>query len=645
MRKLSVALSCVALLLTIAWWARGAPQETRWREVAPGVWRSAGLPCGYALIDGDAALLIGAAREMDWRGLKSLNVRRIERCLLTHAHRDTSALVPELIADGVAVQAPKASAEWLHSEGVRRFWSACLPTLVPGQEPGLRDRTFNAFNYLVHSRGIDAIDCSLEDGQVIDWRGWRLTVLATPGHSRDHVAFAATRSSQATAQPLVFCGDAFATRGKLWSPYTTDWDHWTDLGLKASAESLRKLAALRPTVLCPEHGPVLRDEVVAALEETAKAADEVGFLKSFERFSKQRLGDEPRYEFLAKEQVATAGEKPWTKLSPHLFLTGNTFVLRSEAGPIVVIDPFGATLAEQIRRLQRDEQLGPIEVVLISHAHNDHYVGLHQLPNRDSFEVWTLEDIARPIAEPLRVTAFGLDARSIRTDRWLKANETATWREFSFAVRHFPGQTYFTMGLQTAIDGRQCFFTADNFFHADQFSGSGGWSGRNRGWPDLYAQSAQAVLDAKPEWVLAEHGGAFVFNAEDFQRRVAWGKAAAKAADAISSSGRFRRDWNPSRVQVEPLLVRVRAGETARTSVVIENPLAQPETLRLRLDHGAVTSAWSREVIVPANGTARVELTLTVSDQLPAGRHVVPLIVMSNDIEDGGDSFVVVDRE
>jgi hypothetical protein len=160
----------------------------------------------------------------------------------------------------------------------------------------------------------------------------------------------------------------------------------------------------------------------------------------------------------------------------------------------------------------------------------------------------------------------------------------------------------------------------------------------------LYALSAQAVLDAKPDWVLAEHGGAFVFNAEDFQRRVAWGNAAAKAADAISPSGCFRRDWNPSRVQVEPLLVRVRAGETARTSVVIDNPLARSETLQLRLDHGSVVSPWSREVIVAANGSVRVELPLTVADQLPVGRHVVPLIVSVNELEDGGDSFVVVER-
>ncbi len=652
MRRALVLILCCLILSLVTWWTRGGVTGEKavaiWNEVEPNILRSVGFPCGYVLIDGDAALLIGAARTVDWRALQSKGVKRIEGCLLTHHHRDTSALADELIKTGTKVRAAKASAEWLSTEGVARFWKACLPELIPGREPTLKERTFNSFTYLVHPRGLDEIDCSLEEGQVIEWRSWTLKVVATPGHSRDHLSFAVTRGQPTNKDleansPVVFCGDAIASRGKLWSPYTTDWDHWTDMGLKASAESLRKLAKLRPRRLYPEHGPVMKEDLVAALEETALAVDEVGFLKSFERFSKQRLGNEPKYEFLAKDQVATAGEKPWTKLSPHLYLTGNTFVLRSDSGSLLVLDPFGANLAEQIRRLQRDEQLGPIEVVLISHAHNDHYVGLHQLPNRESFQVWTLDEIARPIAEPFGRTAFGLDARSIRTDRWLKSGETVVWHEFSFEVRHFPGQTYFTMGLLTTIDGRRGFFTADNFFHADQFSGSGGWSGRNRGWPDLYAKSAQAVLDAAPTWVLAEHGGAFEFNPEDFQRRVRWGQLAAKAADSISPSGSFRRDWNPSRVQVEPLIIKVRAGEAAKANVVLENQLAQAESLHLQLDHGEVATAWSKDVVVPANGTAISELSFVVSERLAPGRHVVPLVITSNRGEDSTDCFVVLE--
>ena len=93
------------------------------------------------------------------------------------------------------------------------------------------------------------------------------------------------------------------------------------------------------------------------------------------------------------------------------------------------------------------------------------------------------------------------------------------------------------------------------------------------------------------------------------------------------------------------MLVRASPGETIKTTVVIDNPLPQSETLRLRLDHGSIASPWSSEIIVPENGTARVELKFQIAAQLPVGRHIVPLIVTSQagDIEDGADSFVFVE--
>ena len=60
------------------------------------------------------------------------------------------------------------------------------------------------------------------------------------------------------------------------------------------------------------------------------------------------------------------------------------------------------------------------------------------------------------------------------------------------------------------------------------------------GHPAVYGQSAQKILDMNPEWILAEHGGPYVFNAEDYRRRVLWGQSAAKACDALCVSGDHR---------------------------------------------------------------------------------------------------------
>src|SRR5206468_4492145 len=133
---------------------------------------------------------------------------------------------------------------------------------------------------------------------------------------------------------------------------------------------------------------------------------------------------------------------------------------------------------------------------------------------RDKPEVWTLDHVALPIAEPFLLRAPFLDQRPLPIHRRVKDGEAVSWREYSFRFRYLPGQTDFTMGVETTIDGKRCFFTADNFFHHDLYSGTGGWMGLNRSSPLGYAASAQKVLEARPDWVLAEHGSAMEFSAE-----------------------------------------------------------------------------------------------------------------------------------
>jgi glyoxylase-like metal-dependent hydrolase (beta-lactamase superfamily II) len=638
MSRRSLAALLTFLVIVTAVWTGGAGYGDKksadaWIEVAPGVWRTAELPAGYALIDGDTALLVGAPR--DAAGLKAQGVDRVDAVLLHHHFRDTCAAARQFLAAGVPVRAAPGAAEWLTRANVAKYWQTSLPMR------GSRGA------YLVPAVGFDGIDFSLADQQTIAWHGWSLQVVAAPGSSHQQVAFGARRGS--SGPRLLFCGDALAAAGKLWAPYTTDWDHWTDAGLTPAAQSLRKLAALQPTLLLPAHGePIVKDAAIV-LRRTADAVEEMAFLKSFERFTKQRLRQAPEYRFLAQEQVASNGSKPWTRISEHLFNTGNTYVLVSrEDNAYLVIDPWdnsakvGSHL--QLPKLKQERRLGRLEVVMFSHAHFDHYDGIYSLHEREpGFQTWALDQVARPLAEPFLLRAPFLDRRPTKFDRLLKDGETAAWREYSFRFHHLPGQTEFTMGVETTIDGKRCFFTADNFFHQDQFSGSGGWMGLNRSYPLPYAASAQKVLNAAPEWVLAEHGGPFEFNAEDFRRRVLWGQTSAAAADAICPSGQHRHDWDPNRVHIEPLVQPAQPGALLKATLVADNPLPRNVKLTAVLAGRGefVDQAWQLDV--PAGGTLRREFSLQLTDKIPAGRQVFTLSVRESNRPDPSDAFLVVD--
>jgi len=635
MRRLLLCLT--GLILCFA--AARLPAAEPWSVAVEGVLVSQGLPHGFAIVRGESAVLIGASRGMDLQALKQRGVKQIDFCLLTHHHRDTSALASKFAAEGIPVRAPMASAKWLSANGVQQYWATSLQDLVPGKKPGLRDRTFGDWSYLVHATAPAGVTCDLAEGETIDWQGLKIRAFATPGHSRDHMTF--------VVGPWCFCGDAFSTAGKLWSPYTTDWHHATDEGLVAAAKSLRALAELKPMVLFPEHGPAVVQNITESLNETAAAVDEAAFLKSYERFTKQRVKNAPEYAFLAKEQVATAGEKPWSRLSEHLFLTGNTYVLASRDGPILIIDPYNVVIGQQIQKLQQEQKLGPIETVLISHAHNDHYLGLYELPALPAekrFQVWTLDKVAEVIGEPYRYYAPYLDIRGVQVDRALKHGETVKWHEYTFHFQHAPGQTYFTMGFEVEIDGKRCYHTADNFFHADQFEGSGGWAGRNRGWPDAYAASARDVLKVNPDWILAEHGGPYVYSAEDYRRRVAWGEATTKAADALSNFGTHRIDWNPTYVRVQPLVVRAVPGEELTINVLCDGEARHAGELTVELDDPSLLSAPARSILrVEPGKPTQLTIKLSLSPALTRDRHVLPLRIRGGEVELPADVFVVLE--
>jgi glyoxylase-like metal-dependent hydrolase (beta-lactamase superfamily II) len=610
-------------------WISTAGQGTDaapWTEIVPGVFRSPGWPAGYAIVDGTEAVLVDAPCDVS----KLPGVTKIAAVYLTSYHRASCAHVGAFLQSRIPVFAPNAAKAWLSIEGVKKYWQESLPL-----------RNSNTASLVVPA-GFDDIGYSLQGGHKITWRDWALEFIDTPGNARAQVAVLARKGKGPT---LAFTGGAFTSAGKLWAPYTTDWDHWTDAGLKPTAQALRKLADKGPDILCPAHGPVLTKDAVPALTRSAQAVEEVAFLKSFERFTKKRLGNTPTYRFLAKEQAESNGSKPWSQISEHLYLTGNTYVLVSKDNACLMVDPWDKRSADQLAKLRNDKNLGPLEVVTFSHAHYDHYDGFYHLPDRATFQVWTLDQVAKPLGQPYLFRAPFLDARPITFDRTPSDGEALTWREYRFRFHFFPGQSEFTMGVETVIDGKRCFFTADNFFHQDMFSGSGGWMGLNRSFPPLYAASAQKVLDAAPDWVLAEHGGPFEFNAEDFRRRVQWAQESARAADALSPSGNHRHDWNPHRVRIEPVVQKAKPGAEIKATLVIDSILGRASRFKVALSGRGLIADQAWELEVPANGSVRTPVALRLAENTSAGRQVFVCAIHDNGKDDGSDAFMALDVE
>src|SRR5262249_45064099 len=171
MRRTIIAIGCIGLVLVAAWLGMRGGEEPRpaaaWTEVAPGVWRSPGAPAGYALVaDNDALLIDAPCAPAD---LLKRGGKKIDAVLLTHHHRDSAAFAAKFVADKVPVRTARKAADWLTVEGVKKYWRDALP---------LRN---SQTAYLVLPEGIDGIDCSLTDGHRIEWRGWIITVVETPG--------------------------------------------------------------------------------------------------------------------------------------------------------------------------------------------------------------------------------------------------------------------------------------------------------------------------------------------------------------------------------------------------------------------------------------------------------------------------------
>lgn len=199
----------------------------------------------YLIIDIDGLTLIDSGipgsekkilKYINNLSYKSTDLKRI---LITHADYDHIGGLAALVrASGARVFSSRTEADAI---AVGRSSRQLKP------ENLLRKVMYAIANRYVNTRPVQ-VDDFLIGGQMLDILGG-LQVVDTPGHTPGHLSFYAPTAS------ILFAGDSMVSddNGLYRSVKDNTWDH------AKAIESVRKQAALGASIVCPGHGPVIKD--------------------------------------------------------------------------------------------------------------------------------------------------------------------------------------------------------------------------------------------------------------------------------------------------------------------------------------------------------------------------------------------------
>ena len=208
-------------------------------ELADGLFRLRGLPPNAinVYLAGDV-VIDAATRQGTRRILKQLRGRRLAAHALTHAHPDHQGASRAICTTfGVPFLVGRADVEAAEGgpEAISRR-----------QEPG----PLNRFQKRFWTGPGHPVDRPLAEGDTVG----DFTVLEVPGHSPGHVAFWRERDRVLVLGDVVNTMNLLTTRKGIREPPAV----FTPDPVRNRA-AIRRLAALRPALICAGHGPPIRD--------------------------------------------------------------------------------------------------------------------------------------------------------------------------------------------------------------------------------------------------------------------------------------------------------------------------------------------------------------------------------------------------
>jgi glyoxylase-like metal-dependent hydrolase (beta-lactamase superfamily II) len=311
---------------------------------------------------------------------------------------------------------------------------------------------------------------AIAEGSEIPAGEVKLRAIATPGYTAGSLSYVIE-----TAGKRVICtGDLIYGDGQIRDLYSLQ-----DAVPEAKARgyhgyaaragdliaSLRKVAALKPDVLLPAHGPaILNPQASIALLITRLQM----FLKShFETDALRWYWGDENHRIRSRAVETPLEVMPMaetTKLPPDILAIGNSRLILSKSGSAFVVDAGYSKLLPELQRMRAEGRIRSVDGIWITHYHDDHTDYVNDVTKAFNSPVYFTQAMSEVIGNPGGFRLPCLTTRPIPLDNAKRDGESLRWNEWQFTFWNFPGQTLYHGGLVARRDGGQTYlFVGDSF--------------------------------------------------------------------------------------------------------------------------------------------------------------------------------------
>ncbi|MCW3100422.1 MAG: fold metallo-hydrolase [Chthonomonadaceae bacterium] len=586
-----------------------------WNPVLPGVWLFRDS-CNVYAIEGDEGVLLIDAGTGAWLSYLDELPQRPAALLCTHYFRDHSAGAVAAAELGIPVYVP---------EGEHAIFTDPAQHFRERETYIIYDNLWDLFAPI---EGVTAAG-ALRDYERTTLAGFEIEVIPLPGVTFTQSGIGITLPDGRRA---VFCGEAIHSPGRMARIAPLQYNYNDLSGAIQADYSARTLRKWRPDVLFPSLGEPIRSEADAALELLQE---------NLRRLVAVRPG------MIA--QMDRIDAQPLERITDHVWLDrhsmANTWYLISDAGKALAIDyGYHATtcawseysrparrraLLHGLEGLKAQFGIERVDVVLVSHFHDDHVCGIPVLQRLHGTECWAAENFADLLERPDAHCFPCCWPVAARIDRRLPLDTEFTWEEYTFRLHPMSGHTRFAALIGFEADGKRFAHTGDQYFFTngvEDFATNGRAQNhvyRNGALLGGYEMSGRWMLDWQPEIVLQGHQPA-MFTDEAFFRHIsAWTEDYAETHRRIMPLGDTETHFNEDSWGgwIWPYRTHLPAVGPVTVTVTVRNPFPHRAELQVRL---IGPKGWQGSAsTLTADARAEVSCTLTILPDGPCRRQPI----------------------